>query len=132
MGANSWATPSWKHNEQPDCKFDDASVAIYNGIICPDTVQVRRIAFSGYSPSHFDGMEMKIAKYDNHIRDSFDEAGLEEYLDNSDNYSTVFFKAKLKPTKGWAMPFVTGYKYRVHWAEGLDFERMKVDVSERW
>ena len=33
---------------------------------------------------------------------------------------------------GWAMPFVTGYKYRVHWGEGLDWERMKIEVSERW
>jgi hypothetical protein len=30
------------------------------------------------------------------------------------------------------MPYVTGHRYRVHWGEGLDFTRMKVEVSERW
>lgn len=30
------------------------------------------------------------------------------------------------------MPYVTGHKYRVHWGEGLDFEWMNVEVSERW
>ena len=44
----------------------------------------------------------------------------------------VFYKSKLKPANGWAMPFVTGHRYRVHWAEGLDFERMHIEVSERW
>lgn len=129
LGENSWATPGWKHNEQPKCTVDDD---VYNGIICPNTVQVRRIAFHGYSPSHFDGMEMKIAKYDSTIVSGKSDEELQEYVDNSDNYSTVIFKSKLKPSMGWAMPYVTGYKYRVHWAEGLDFERMKMEVSERW
>jgi hypothetical protein len=53
-------------------------------------------------------------------------------LDDEVNYSVVLFKSKLKPAMGWAMPFVTGYKYRVHWGEGLDWERMKIEVSERW
>lgn len=30
------------------------------------------------------------------------------------------------------MPYVTGHKYRVHWYRGLDFERMEMEVSERW
>lgn len=30
------------------------------------------------------------------------------------------------------MPFVTGKKYRLHWESGLDFDKMKVMVSERW
>ena len=44
----------------------------------------------------------------------------------------VIYKSKLKPSNGWAMPFVTGHRYRLHWAEGLDFESMKIEVSERW
>ena len=58
LGENSWASPGWKHNEQPECTVDDP---IYNGIICPNTVEVRRVAFWGGLPGHFDGMEMKIA-----------------------------------------------------------------------
>ena len=73
QGANSWATPGWKHNQQSDCTLDED---VYNGIVCPDTVEVRRVAFFGYTPSHFDGMEMKIAQYDNAFRDSLDEVAL--------------------------------------------------------
>ena len=51
-----------------------------------------------------------------------DAETLQEYLDDESNYSVVIFKPKLKPSNGWAMPFVTGKRYRIHWAEGLDFE----------
>lgn len=32
----------------------------------------------------------------------------------------------------WAMPFVTGHRYRLHWEAGLDFDGMKLEVSEMW
>lgn len=73
MGANSWATPGWKHNEQPECLFDDDVNDVYDGIICPDTVQVRRIAFHGYTPGIFAGMEMKIAKYEYSLTSGMDD-----------------------------------------------------------
>ena len=44
----------------------------------------------------------------------------------------VPFKQKQSPSNAWAMPYVTGHEYRVHWGEGLDFTRMKVELSERW
>ena len=128
-GENSWASADWKHNYQPDCEVDDA---VYNGITCTNNVQVRRIAFHSGSPDHFNGMEMKIAKYDTAMIEAFTEEERQAYVDDEANYSVVIYKSKLKPANGWAMPFVTGGKYRVHWAEGLDFERMKIEVSERW
>lgn len=34
---------------------------------------------------------------------------------------------------GWVSPFVTGYKYKIHWGEtGLDYDEMTIDASERW
>lgn len=30
------------------------------------------------------------------------------------------------------MPYVTGHKYKIHWKNGLDFEQMQMDLSERW
>jgi hypothetical protein len=78
-------------------------------------------------------MEMKITKFE-----ATDEAAmkanntLEAYLDENDNYSQVYFKEKLKPKNGWAIPFVTNHRYRVHWRQGLDFEQMKFEVSENW
>ena len=34
---------------------------------------------------------------------------------------------------GWAIPFVTGHKYKISWGfTGIDFNQMEVDLSERW
>lgn len=78
-------------------------------------------------------MAMKIMSFEKDDITALEDSGLlQEFLDDEANYSVVPFKSKLKPSMGWAMPFVTGKRYRIHWAEGLDFERMKVDVSERW
>jgi len=72
QGAGSWATPYYLHNDQPECTVD---AEVYDGITCTSSIQVRRIAFSGYSPSNFDGMEMKIAKYDNTLKNEQTDAG---------------------------------------------------------
>ena len=94
---------------------------------------MRRIAFTGYSPDHFNGMELKIAQYEkNDIQAREANGTLEDWLDSEDNYSIVIFKKKLKPGNGWAMPYVTGRTYRVHWRSGLDFEQMQFEMSERW
>ena len=83
---------------------------------------MRRVAFWGYSPAHFYGMEMKIAKFE-----AADEAAMKAngtlaaYLDANDNYSQVIFKKDGNPSYGWAIPFVTNHRYRIHWRQGLDF-----------
>jgi hypothetical protein len=36
---------------------------------------------------------------------------------------------------GWAVPFVTGHKYRIQWGSNLtslDFTEMKFTLSEEW
>ena len=104
-----------------------------DGIICPNTVQVRRIAFFDYAPNNFEGMEMKVARFDKSDVASMTSAGtLEAYLEDSINYSIVDFRSKLKPSKAWAMPYVTGHNYRIHWRRGLDWEKMSFELSERW
>jgi len=55
----------------------------------------------------------------------------EAYLEDHDIYSLIPYKAKLDP-KGWAVPFVTGHSYRMHWQTGLDFLFMTMTISERW
>ena len=30
------------------------------------------------------------------------------------------------------MPYVTNHRYRLHWEAGLDFEKMYLQMSERW
>ena len=41
-------------------------------------------------------------------------------------------KVSLDPLNSWAVPYVTGHKYKVHWRYGLDFTRMQMDLSSRW
>jgi len=41
------------------------------------------------------------------------------------------FKALSNPRNGWAVPYVTGHKYRIHWGETpLDFTKMMFEQSE--
>lgn len=32
----------------------------------------------------------------------------------------------------WTCPYVTGHRYRIHWEAGLDFDSMRMEVSEIW
>ena len=47
---------------------------------------------------------------------------MSDYLLNITNYSVVPYKTKLLPKAGWAVPFVTGHKYKISWGyTGIDF-----------
>ena len=35
LGPNTWATPYFLHNDQPECTVDEK---LYDGIICPSSV----------------------------------------------------------------------------------------------
>jgi hypothetical protein len=104
---------------------------VYNGVVCDKRSPIRRIAFHALSPGHrFANMGLKILRYD----DAF-MAGQnrEEYLEKKENYGTIPWKEKADPSNGWATPFVVGHKYKIHWGmTGLDWDRMTLDVSERY
>jgi len=56
-----------------------------------------------------------------------------EYLLDRSNYAFFEFRPKLDPRAGWATPFVTGHKYKIHFGlTGLDFESLQVTLSEEW
>ena len=61
-----------------------------------------------------------------------DEETLDTYKHDDINYSVVPFKPKLDPTNAWAMPYVTGKRYKIHWKNGLDFDKMRFDLSKWW
>ena len=62
-----------------------------------------------------------------------DNETLEAYILNQENYGTIAFKPKLKPKNSWAVPMITGHKYKIHWGTtGLDFEQMQLSLSQRW
>jgi hypothetical protein len=64
LGPKTWATPYYKYNEQPECQVN---MAVYDGIICDSTVQVRRIAMFKAEPGIFSMMEIKLIKWDDSI-----------------------------------------------------------------
>jgi hypothetical protein len=95
-------------------------------------VQARRIAIWGL-PTNFFGMRMKIvpmSKADEATKTA--DGSLKTFLDDEKNYGIALFKDKQLPSSAWAMPYVTGHRYRLHWEAGLDFDSMKIEISERW
>jgi hypothetical protein len=101
-------------------------------VLCDNTVEIRRVAFSMMTPKdRFQNMGAKILRYDDDFLKK--QKSLKDYKEKKDNYATIIFKLKQNPMNGWAIPFVTGHKYKIHWGQtGLDYDQMTVDPSERW
>jgi hypothetical protein len=126
LGANTWATPHRESHMWDSCTHLEDE---YDGVICDNTVEVRTIKFSTYTPSGLlDGMGLKMLRWDDDVIGAMDNTTLEEYLVDRGNYGTKNWK--YKPSKNWATPFVTGHKYKIHWGvTGIDFEKMSVTVA---
>lgn len=126
MGANTWATAMWGHNaKQTECTTD---MAVYDGLVCDNTIQVRRIVFYGYKPSSLDKRNLIILPYDNSIVGNMNESTLEAYEGDNSNGSVLPWLKYRNPEKHWTVPYVTGKKYYMRWAQGLDFEKMNVEI----
>lgn len=84
-------------------------------------------------PANFFGMRLKIVPITaaEEVKKTTDKT-LQAFLDDEDNYGIVPFKEKKDPSSAWAMPFITGHRYRLHWEAGLDFDKMKIEISEMW
>jgi hypothetical protein len=63
-------------------------------------------------------MLLKISKYDDSMTSVMNPIDLQAYQKNTANYGEVFFKPKKNPMSSWAVPFVTGHKYRMYWDIG--------------
>jgi hypothetical protein len=48
------------------------------------------------------------------------------------HYSVIPFKQYTLPNNGWAIPFVTGKTYKIHWRTGLDFQKLMFELSYKW
>lgn len=78
-------------------------------------------------------MGLKVLKFDDSLFTSMDAPTYQAHLDDKTQYSTIIFKEKLDPSNGWATPFVTGHKYKIHFGmTGLNFENLEITMSERW
>ena len=77
-------------------------------------------------------MNLNILPFDNPMINAMSTTKTEAYIADTSKYSFIPWKDKLKPNNGWAVPYVTGHKYRVTWANDLDFTQMMVEISDRW
>jgi hypothetical protein len=129
-GPRTWATPYFPHHNQTECEHNET---YYGGVFCDSSIEVRRVAFYGAVPSGlFRGMGFKVLRYDEDVLADYTNVTT-DYIDNKTEYSTLFFKKKLDPSNGWAVPFVTGHKYKIHFGmTGLDYEQLTIAASERW
>jgi len=75
---------------------------------------------------------MKILKIDGTEWDQSAPQAKIDYFKTTENYAVVPFKQNLDPANAWAIPFVTGHKYKVHWQYGLDFEKLEITRSVKW
>jgi hypothetical protein len=76
-------------------------------------------------------MGLRILRYDDDLLKA--QPDKEAYINDQKEYASMPFKLKKDPSNGWAVPFVTGHKYKIHWGmTGLDFTDAKVDLSEYW
>ena len=48
-----------------------------------------------------------------------------------DNFTNITNYSYYKDISySWAMPFLTGYGYNIHWANGIDFSSLIIKVSD--
>ena len=126
-GKVGWATAYFPHNDVPECRRDEDN---YNGLICDDSVQVRRVVFYNYAPDLFDGVPMYIFNCNNKSQGAIlDHAQCNTYQNENYDFhasaSVVNWRQKQNPTQSWAVGFVTGYTYNPYWGPyGIDFDQM--------
>lgn len=124
-------TPHFPHHNQSGCEHKPDQ----GGVFCDGTVQVRRLAFFGATPTNIMfGMAMKVIRWDDDLFDTNGGAYNKTlYQANKTEHSSFFFKKSLDPAMGWAVPFVTGHKYKISFGmTGLDFEQLTMTRSENW
>ena len=77
--------------------------------------------YYNYQTDILSNMQMSILPYDDSIIGGMNSTQLAAYEGNSSLYSIVPFRVKTAPADSWAIPVVTGHKYKVHWGYGLDW-----------
>jgi len=78
------------------------------------------------------GMAMRVLPFDDEIFAN-GTVNKTEYILNRTNHGIVKFRPKLDPMNNWAIPLITGHKYRLSWgSSGIDWEQMQLTLSERW
>lgn len=74
---------------------------------------------------------MKIIKWDDNILSQYKNVST-EYMTQLPMYTLNPMKQVGDPGFAYTAAFVTGHKYKIHWATGIDVQTMNVQISERW
>jgi hypothetical protein len=132
-GAGSWATFYYNHLNQTECTYD---LAKYDGVVCDPSIKLRRIAFHSYTPASITMQRIKIAKWETDFEATLkaNETALWEFEQDADHtrFGALIQREGPDPTMGWPIVVMTGQRYRIHWGEAIDFEKMKFDTSPLW
>jgi hypothetical protein len=129
LGPNTYATRDYPHLMFPECTLNKE---VYDGIICDHTTQLRRIAFYDHQPTKdFQDDYMKIMQWDSNILEQY-ESNMSGYLEDLSKYTIVAEKDLRDPNNGYTAVFATGHTYKYHYGTILNFDAMKVELSERW
>ena len=110
----------------PECSQPDQQV-YDDSIICNADVQIRPIMFRNFEPNEaFRALEIRT------IRLPSEEYNLS--LASESNFTkVVMYKIFVDTKYTWALPFVTGYQYNIHFQNGnLDFTHMNVYPTNYW
>lgn len=89
-GANSYTSFFAEHLMQKECEHLPEE---YNGVTCDNTVQIRRLAFHGATPSSkMKGMGFRVLTWDDDLIDPMSPEELTTYIDNKPGYGMAYFK----------------------------------------
>lgn len=124
-GPNTWVTPYQRYNNWSECTVNET---MFTGHVCDSTVQVRRIVFTGAQPSaQLNGKVLKILPFDDNLY-----TNRSVYENDASNWGGIAFLKRERPTDAWAVPIVTGHKYKIKWGWGVDFTKVTLSKSPFW
>ena len=130
LGSKTWATAYWEHNALvPECQTNRE---VYDGLLCDSSVQVRRVAIHGAKPGSLNKRPLYIKPYDDSILAGFaDQETLEAYEGNNTAGTKLDWLKYRNPMSHWTVPYVTGHRYYLRWADGLDFEQLFLTIIQK-
>jgi hypothetical protein len=85
--------------------------------------------FHDSKPMSLKSLDLKIAQWDYDFEQTVlanNETKFEFEQNTNGVWSTVEYKDEKNPRKNWAVPYVTGHRYRIHWGESPDFEEINL------
>jgi hypothetical protein len=139
-GRPCWYTATYKHNMWPDCVHGATELPSIGtldhlgGMYC--ATPIRRVVAYNYAPGSMAWKPLYILRNDDSIFTADGETyGTEAYFDHKNNktlMSRFAMRSYQDPRNHWAMPVVSGHKYRLQWGDGaiLDWDRMRFEINQ--